>query len=120
LALNLILIPKFTSAGAATGTLVAEFVVLVVQYVALRNEVFDAFREINYVKICVALMVGSIASLLVRSLNLGNLIMLILSACLFFGIYGGVLLILREPLVSEIFHQVVSRIVQRGGKQKNV
>ena len=39
LVLNAVLIPKMGSAGAATGTLIAEIVVLIVQYYSIRNEV---------------------------------------------------------------------------------
>ena len=37
--INALLIPYMQSTGAAIGTLIAEFVVLLVQYYALRNEV---------------------------------------------------------------------------------
>lgn len=40
--MNALLIPRFASAGAAIGTLAAEAAVLIVQYVALKNEVREA------------------------------------------------------------------------------
>ena len=49
--LNFMLIPKMFAAGAAIGTLIAEFVVLVVQSFSLREEKNIFFREINYAKI---------------------------------------------------------------------
>lgn len=42
--INAILIPKYASAGAAIGTLIAEFVVFVVQFRFLKDEVKDAFK----------------------------------------------------------------------------
>ena len=48
LILNVILIPLYGAAGAAIGTLAAEFAVLVVQYIALRSEVRGAFLDIHY------------------------------------------------------------------------
>lgn len=61
LLLNIILIPKFGASGAAMGTLVAEFVVLSVQYVALRKQLFDIFIKIQYWKIIAATIVSAVA-----------------------------------------------------------
>jgi O-antigen/teichoic acid export membrane protein len=112
--INAILIPQYASSGAAIGTLVAEFVVLVVQYYALRNEVTSAFKEIHYSKIVIALVLGTVASLWIKTLNFGNFLTLAVSAVLFFGIYGLFLLLTKEPLVVEIFNQIV------GGFKKKI
>ncbi|MDY2628711.1 MAG: flippase [Lachnospiraceae bacterium] len=111
--LNLILIPGFTSAGAAVGTLVAEFVVLAVQYYALRNEIVDVFKQIHYFRIITALFLGSAASLWVKMLGMGSFLTLLISACLFFGAYGLFLLFTGEPLVTEIFNQVIGGVVKK-------
>ncbi|MGN8804184.1 MULTISPECIES: flippase [unclassified Blautia] len=117
--INALLIPKYASAGAAIGTLAAEFVVFVVQYTALKNEVTDAFKLIHYGKILIGLILGSVASLWVKTLGLGSFITLLISAMLFFGIYGLFLLITKEELVMEIFNQVIGKILKKVGK-KNV
>lgn len=114
--LNAILIPYFASAGAAIGTLVAEFVVLIVQFYSLRFEVIDAFKAIHYFKILVALVLGSIVSLWVKALPIGSFLSLLISACLFFGMYGGVLLLLKEALVNEIVMQVLGKIIKKAKK----
>ena len=111
--INAILIPRYASAGAALGTLVAEFVVLIVQYYALRNEVTTAFRKIHYFRIVSALVLGCIASLWVKMLGVGSFLTLLISAVLFFGIYGLILLFVKEPLALEIFNQVVGGIKKR-------
>lgn len=99
---NALLIPKYASTGAAIGTLVAEFAVLVVQYWSLKNEVRDSFKQIHYIKIAIALVLGSMASLWVKLLGLGNFITLVISAVLFFGAYALVLLAFKEEMVIEI------------------
>lgn len=99
---NALLIPKYASTGAAIGTLVAEFAVLVVQYWALKNEVRDSFKQIHYIRIAIALVLGSMASLWVKLLGLGNFITLVISALLFFGAYALVLLAFKEEMVIEI------------------
>lgn len=111
--INAILIPRFTSAGAAIGTLAAEFVVLVVQYVALRDEVVDSFKQIHYVRILVALILGSAASLWVKTLGLGNFLTLLSSALLFFGVYGFYLLARKEQMIVEIWNMVVGKVFKK-------
>lgn len=115
--INAILIPRFTSAGAAIGTLVAEFIVLIVQYYALRNEVTEIFKKVHYFKIIFALILGSIASLWVKTLELKAFVSLLISAVLFFGVYGIVLLISREELTVEVFSQVVDRFLGKGKRK---
>lgn len=111
--INAILIPQYASAGAAIGTLVAEFVVLMVQYYALRNEVTTAFKQIHYFRIGFALVLGCAASLWVKMLNFENFLTLVISAVMFFGLYGLFLLLAKEPLVVEIFNQVVGGIKKK-------
>jgi O-antigen/teichoic acid export membrane protein len=114
--INAILIPKYASAGAAIGTLAAEFVVLVVQFYALKGEVSNFFREIHYARIGVAILLGTVASLWVKAAGFGNFLTLLCSACLFFGIYGVFLLLTKEPLVVEIFDQVTMKISLKNRK----
>lgn len=110
LALNAVLIPRMAAAGAAIGTLVAEMAVWCVQYAALRKDVAEAYTSIKVYAILLALVVGTGASLWVKLLNQGSFVTLVLSAMLFFGAYGMVLLVTKEPLVCEIVTQVVSKL----------
>ena len=98
LILNALLIPRFRSAGAATGTLTAEMVVLLVQAWAIREIMPDIFQLAIWKKILPALGAASAASLWIPLLSLGNFLTLLLSAILFFGTYGGCLLIFKEKL----------------------
>lgn len=66
LVINLILIPRMASAGAAIGTLVAEIVVWIVQFIALRVDVTEAYRRIRYGKILFAIVLGIIASIWIK------------------------------------------------------
>lgn len=118
LILNLILIPKMASTGAAIGTMAAEVVVWIVQYAALRDLVREAYQSIRYVPVLGALLLGSAASVWVKGLHMGNFTALMISAILFFGIYGIVLTIWKEPLVLEIEGQVFRKIVKKGKEKK--
>lgn len=110
LVLNMILIPKYAAAGAATGTLVAELIVLIVQYIALRSEVQKALSGIGYFKIAVALVVASAAAIWLRGINLGVFVSLLVSAIMFYVLYFGVLILMKEPMVTELTAQIVGKV----------
>ena len=111
--LNVILIPNYASTGAAIGTLVAEFAVLVVQYIALKDKVTDIFKQIHCFRILVALILGSVASLWVKTLDLGNFLTLLISAVLFFGVYGLYLLLRKEEMIVEIWNMIISKVFKK-------
>lgn len=110
LILNAILIPIYQSTGAAIGTLVAEFAVLVVQYTVLRKEVNLAFVSIKYYKIVIALIVAVCASIWTLWLGLGSFLTLLVSAIMFFVVYAVALIVMKEKLVNELFLQFISKI----------
>lgn len=111
--LNALLIPQYASAGAAVGTLVAEIVVFVVQFAALRKDVGNSFRSIQYLKILLGLLMGTAASFWVAKLGLGSFLTLVISACLFFAGYLGALLVAKEPLAKEVLGQVLGKLRQK-------
>lgn len=110
---NLLLIPRYLAVGAALSNMIAEAAVLVFQTVALRREVGSAFRSISYWKILLGLAAGTAASVWVISLGLGSFLALALSACLFFGAYGLVLLVTKEQLVGDIFGQMIGKFKKK-------
>lgn len=113
LVVNVLLIPRFFSAGAAVGTIAAELTVLVVQYFALRDQISIIFKSISYWKIVLGLLVGAVSSYWITSFQFGNFITLVFTACLFFGIYGGVLLVTKEKLTVDIFAQIIGGIKKK-------
>lgn len=111
--INALLIPRLASAGAAIGTLVAELVVLIVQYRALKDDVRDTLKQIHYGRIAFALILGTAASLWVKMLGLGSFLTLVISAVLFFGVYGVYLLIRKEEMIVEIWNMVVGKMLRK-------
>lgn len=88
--LNALLIPFMQASGAAIGTLIAETVVFIVQFIVLKGSITTAFKKIKYWKIMLSILIGLLASLWCIYLNLGNFITLIISAFLFFlDLYSG-------------------------------
>ena len=75
-----------------------------------------SFKQIHYIKIAIALVLGSMASLWVKLLGLGNFITLVISAVLFFGAYALVLLAFKEEIVIEILETF--KLKKRGEVEK--
>ena len=101
--LNLVLIPRFASTGAGLATLAAEAAVLVIQCMYLRNIIGQIVREVSLGKILLASALSCAAGIFVKvTVDLGAFLTLAISACVFFGVYGLVLLVTREKFVWEI------------------
>ena len=113
LIINWILIPSMASAGVAIGTLVAEAVVTIWQYIALRDTVTDAYKQVHYVPIVLGIVLGSLASLWTKMLGWHEFFTLAFSAVIFFAVYGVVLIIAKEPLTVEIMKQVFGKLQKK-------
>lgn len=106
LLLNVALIPSMASAGAAIGTVVAEGVVFSVQFWALRKEVLSAYQKVRYGTIVLALALAIASCMWVQMTSLGSFASLLVSAILFFAVYGGVLVLRKEPLAWQMAEKV--------------
>lgn len=102
LLLNYILIPKYAAAGAAMGTLLAEAVVLVVQYAALQTEVRSFLGEIPYGMIILSVTAGCMASVWVSRIQLNCFMTVAVASGLFFGTYVIILILKKERLFMEL------------------
>ena len=111
--INAILIPRFVSAGAAIGTLIAELSVFIVQYLSLRNEVKSVFRQLHYFRIIVAIVLSIIASIWIKIININYFVTLVISSILFFGTYIIFLLLKKEELIVEIWNMVTIKFLKK-------
>ncbi|MDD6070867.1 MAG: flippase, partial [Clostridiales bacterium] len=109
LVINILLIPRMASAGAAIGTLVAEILVWIVQFAALKKTVQEAYRRVRYGSILLALAAGVAACLWVKFMQWGTFVTLVVSAVLFFGMYLLVLTLWKEPFIRDIEGQVLGK-----------
>lgn len=109
LVINWMLIPRLSSAGAAIGTVVAEAVVLGVQVVSLRGRL-GFMKEMPYGKIAAAAVFAVCASFWTLGIQAGSFFVLAAGALCFFGGYGGVLLLLREPMAWEILKLISGKL----------
>ena len=112
--LNLIVIPKFSANGAALSTLLAEGMVLLLQCWFLRDVLWSYIRQVQCWKIVIALAVASVMTIPVKIwFDSGVFVTLLVSAIVFFGGYAVVLLLLKEPFVSEILNSGIHAIVRK-------
>ncbi len=116
--INFLLIPKFASVGAAIGTAVAEFVVLIVQYVAYRKDLKFLFQKIHFPSIVLAILLSVGASWWVTMLHLGNFLTLLMTAIFFFAVYGGVLYVLKEPFTVSVVNQELQKIKKKSSSKR--
>ena len=110
LALNAILIPRYASAGAAIGTLAAEFVVVLVQLWALREIVIPIIRKMNFARIFVPIVVATTVICLLKQFQCESyFLQLVWTAIVYFGTYGGLLLVMKEPLIISIVNDLLTK-----------
>ena len=120
LLINAILIPRLFSTGAAIGTVAAEFVVLVVQYIALRDTIGKTVKSISYWKIAIGVSLSLAVSFWIPNCHFGPFVTLLISAALFFGVYGITLLTLKEQMAYEVINQAMGVVKEKIGKKRNV
>ncbi len=112
--LNLLLIPHYNEAGAAAATLAAELAVLVIQCIYLKALIPGIIREISLRKMLAAAALATAAGAAAKlNLDLNVFFVLVVSACVYFGVYGAALLITREKLVCEVTGAVI-RCIKKG------
>lgn len=117
--LNVVLIPRMASSGAALATTIAELVVLIVQCIYLKDIIKDIMKAVSGMKIVLAMVFGIVGGIAVKillnlsgtgwSLEIQSFIMLAASACMFFGVYGVALLVMKEEFVWELLESVIRR-----------
>ena len=135
--INALLIPKYRSAGASIGTLVAEIYVTSFLFFYLREELRSAVRKISFHKILLSLLIASgsmiaanyyggtkLISFLIASggrvgsfassCEGGSFIMLAISFAVFCLVYLGMLLLLKESLTLELVSGIIKKIKSFG------
>ena len=111
--INILLIPRMAATGAAIGTLIAELAVWIVQFVALRYDIIEAYKKVKYFAIILGIIIASMLSIWIKLFRLGSFITLVLTAIVFFGTSGVTLIIAKEPLVNEIVEQILKKILKK-------
>lgn len=112
LVLNIIFIPLYGAAGAAMGTLTAEFVVCVWQMSSMKKDLANLFLSVKYWLLIAAVVFSGIAAMQIKLLKMGYFMCLFFSATCFFCVYLIVLIIGKETLVLDIVRQFKSYVIK--------
>ena len=96
------------------GGAILDFVLNLIQCWFLRDVLWSYIRQVQCWKIVIALAVASVMTIPVKIwIDSGVFVTLLVSAIVFFGGYAVVLLLLKEPFVSEILNSGIHAIVRK-------
>jgi hypothetical protein len=87
--------------------------VLIWQCVAIKDIPSDIFKSTPYHKIALATVCGSLAAVWVKDMGVGVFLTLVISAILFFGVYGIVVTVAKDPLVRDLEGQLLDKIKKK-------
>lgn len=112
--LNLILIPRLASAGAAISTVIAEICVTLLLYRSFKKRVNTVFlSNIKWMKIGFAVLVACACSFWVKLLFQNSFVTLAVSATLFACVYILMLYIVKEPGFMTIFNEMKMKLKRK-------
>ncbi len=112
--LNLVLIPKLASSGAAFSTMLAEIIVLLLQVYYLKDVLQGFLKEIQVWKIGISLAVAAVVMIPFRRMaDFGVFVTLVISSVLFFGVYASLLFILKEPFIRSTAESGINMIQRK-------
>ncbi len=104
--LNIIFIPRYGAAGAAAGTLAAEIVVWIVQYVFILKYIGNIYQHINCLKAIAACLAGAVCAYIAKTMSCPDIIVLVVSAVIFFCVYAVVLVMAKDEMALEIVERM--------------
>lgn len=108
--LNLLLIPKWGAAGAAFATMVAEYLVLIVQLFLGHDVVGSAFRHVKFVRYASVTAIALIPTVMVTLLPIsGSFFRIIITAVVFFGIYALALYAMKDELLNRLLDNKITK-----------
>lgn len=108
--LNLILIYYFKSYGAAVATLVAEFVVMFIQFIFIRKEINIKENLLNAKKILLSSIIMFMVCIIIDRIIVDNMLGLILQVVMGILTYFGILYIMKEQFFIKLLMQVLEKL----------
>ncbi|MEG1820708.1 MAG: flippase [Malacoplasma sp.] len=111
--MNGIFIPQYGAAGAAVGTLVAEALVSIIQFIVLRRTLNPMLKEIKFFGILLSIGLAVFVSFFFKYMNISNFGILICSSISFFAIYLSLLIMCKEPLIIECIQKLKYLLISK-------
>lgn len=104
--LNILLIRYYSSIGACIGTVIAEFVVTIIQLISIKNIIkFKDIISISY-KCLISSIIMYIINLILGYFIKYNLVSIIIEIVLSIIVYFILLIILKDNLIKEIINKI--------------
>ena len=100
LILNVLLVPVLRATGSAIGSLSAEVVGVIVHFVVLRKNLVPLIKSMRIGLTFCASAISAVASFWTIFLSVPNVIVLVISAVFFFGVYVLVLHFSKDPFIK--------------------
>lgn len=108
---NSVGIPMFGAVGAAFASSLAEFAVMIIQLYFLRTLMIPMFKQLAYGKFIIALVTATVGTIVLMDfMSAGSFVTLVLTAILFFGLYGFILLVTKEEFTKETINSLILKI----------
>lgn len=108
---NIFAIPSMGASGAAIVGTIAECSVAVVQFYFLKEFILPIFKMVHFKKIVSSLLVATIATVgLLMFLQVNDFWTLVVSASIYFALYGIVLFLQKEEFIIELWKMVSFKI----------
>ncbi|MBF8969898.1 flippase [Streptococcus sp. NLN76] len=109
--INLVGIPFFGAAGAAFASMIAEFSVVLVQILFLKDFIIPLFKEIQSLKILFALIISTaFTSICLGMFDLSNFLTLLVSSVVYFSVYLVMLIVLKENFIFDMIHSSLKKV----------
>lgn len=109
--INSVGIPFFGAAGAAFAGMIAEFSVVMVQILFLKDFIIPLLKEIQFIKILFALIISTVlTSICLGIVNLSNFLTLLVSSIVYFSVYLVILVVLKENFVFDMIHSSLKKV----------
>ena len=106
---NYILIPRYYGVGAAIGSVIAELVVMLTQFIFVRGKlILHVFK--NFIKYIIAAIVMSLIVVVIGNLFGPSIITNIIQALLGMIIYAITLIALKEEIIKNIINKLFSKL----------
>lgn len=112
--LNILLMPSFGCVGAAIATLLAELSQMTVQVIFAKRYINKNVSLRTVKRYILVSAISAIAVIMIRMvININALVNLMFTASIYFGLYGGTLLFVKDEILMSLFNEVFGKIIKR-------
>ena len=109
--LNAFMIPSLGASGAAISGTVAEFAVALVQFIFIKEFMLPIIKQVQFNKLVISLVLATVLTIFLKNIvSVAVFFQLVMTAMVFFGTYGVMLLLLKETFVIEISQSFIHKI----------